>query len=76
MSEKELKTQVKQPGSKKPIVESKVTKIIKTEKEVKKEEIAYLPKLAHPTSEFTLVIDLDETLVHYAEVTKFFNSPH
>jgi len=69
MSEKELKTQVKQPGSKKPVVvESKVTKIIKTEKEVKKEEIAFLPKLAHPTSEFTLVIDLDETLVHYAEV--------
>jgi len=71
MSEKELKTQVKTPGVKKPIGETKVspTRGLKTEKQVKKEEIiAYLPKLAHPTSEFTLVIDLDETLVHYAEI--------
>lgn len=67
MSEKELKTQVSQHMPKKFTAESKVQKILKGEK--KKDELAFLPKLAKDNSSmYTLVVDLDETLVHYAEV--------
>jgi len=62
MSEKELKTQVGQHLPKKMLIAKKL------KHESKKEEIVFLPKLSGHVSEFTLVVDLDETLVHYAEV--------
>lgn len=71
MSEKELKAQVNQYHPKKNISESKFQKVIKGDK--KKEELAFLPKLlkiGNDEHRYTLVVDLDETLVHYAEVTE------
>jgi len=62
MSEKELKTQVGQHLPKKMLIAKKL------KHESKKEEIVFLPKLSGHVSEFTLVVDLDETLVHYAEI--------
>lgn len=68
MSEKELRSQVSQYMPKKPVQESKIQQILKAEK--KKDELAFLPKLVKGgvESQFTLVVDLDETLVHYAEL--------
>jgi len=65
MSEKELKSQVNQHLPKRTLIDSKLKKL---KGEPKKEEIAFLPKLSGHVSEYTLVVDLDETLVHYAEV--------
>lgn len=74
MSEKELRSQVTQYAPKKPVPESKVQQLLKVEKEKKKDELAFLPKLVKGgvESQYTLVVDLDETLVHYAEVIRRF----
>lgn len=70
MSEKELKIQASQTLPNKKFIQSKFQKMMKPEK--KKEELAFLPKISRLGDglNFTLVVDLDETLVHYAEVCK------
>ncbi len=65
MSQKELKTQV---GQFTPKIRQKEFKVLKSISEKPKEEIFYLPKPIGTVPPFTLVMDLDETLVHYAEV--------
>ena len=76
MSEKELKSQASHYHPKKPITELKTQKGIKTKE--KKEQIAFLPKINEKGDEhnYTLVVDLDETLVHYAEVAIYLLQGH